>query len=102
MSGLDGKTLWPPCKLLIYEDDNLHHTKCGCDTCRPPAATQPLSDDSGNGGDDSEGEPLRPELDYGTAGNGTASSSSTSANVVTACTTLYFEDVGLDRQRLAP
>ena len=68
----------------------------------PPAAAQPLSDDSGDGGDDSEGEPLRADLGHGQPGNGTASSSSTSANVVTARTTLYFQDVGLDRQRLAP
>ena len=101
MSGLDGNTIWPPCKLLIFEDDDLHHTKCDCYTCRPPSAAPPPSDDSGDGGDDSEGEPFRPTLGYGTASMGPPSSSSTPITIAPVRITLFFEDVGIDRQRLA-
>ena len=66
ISGLDKATIWPPCKLIIFED-GIHHTKCDCSSCRPPPADLVPSDDSGDSGDDSEGEPLRPTLCYGSA-----------------------------------
>ena len=35
-SGLAKNARWPPCALhIVVGDISAHHTKCGCNTCKP-------------------------------------------------------------------